>query len=194
MTRTLAVIDCGSSKVPEIGAEGVRAGLAVTQVPLDAANGWDFGRFHAVIISGGPHLFTDPETARRLPDQFRFLDDLRRPVLGICLGHQALGVRRGVAVTLGPPRRQDETVTLLADHPLLAGFGRTATFRADHTEGIPVPPGFLHLGRSAHYVNEIMAAADRPHFGVQFHPEVSGAAGRRLFDNFFTLAAAYEPT
>jgi len=187
----VTLVDCGSRKVPDIAALLAAAGASVATVPLpagpEASTG---GGSDAVVVSGGPALFTDPEQGALLVERFRFLDTLTVPVLGICLGHQALALRAGGAVFRGPARREHETIEILEDHPLLAGLARPLHMREDHVEGVTVPAGWRRIARSAHYDNEMMAAEGAPRFGVQFHPEVSGGAGERLFANFLALVRA----
>jgi GMP synthase-like glutamine amidotransferase len=178
----VAVVDCGSKTTPDIVAALEALGARVARVPLDAAGSL---RGDAVIVSGGPRLFTsEPE----LIDRFAFLDALELPTLGICLGHQAIGMRHGARIHRGEERRAMEALEIVRAHPLLAGLGAAPLFRADHCEGIELPAGFQCLARSEHYHVEVMTHAERPLFGVQFHPEVSGAVGMQLLRNFLALA------
>ncbi len=188
----MTLVDCGSAKVPDIESALTIMGCRVRTVLLSRANGHDPGRSQAVIISGGPHLFTDDDVGPALTAQLSFLDTLELPALGICLGHQGLGIRAGAKVYLGAERRCDESITVQGEHPLLQGLDARFTMRADHCEGISLPEGFVLLASSAHYEVEVMASTRRPHFGVQFHPEVSGEPGQILLRNFCRLAR--EPT
>ncbi len=185
----IRVVDCGSRKVPDIVRILAMAGARVESVPLDLADAALSGA-DAVVVSGGPALFTDPDTGPALGDRFRFLDALAVPVLGICLGHQALAVRAGGRVYRGEPRREMEEIEVLEEHPLLAGLPGPLHVRQDHTEGVDAPPGYRIIARSAHYPNEAMVSVTGLRFGVQFHPEVSGTAGERLLGNFVDIARA----
>ncbi len=160
----------------------------MTTVPLAAANGHVLTGAGAVVISGGPSLFTDPGVGATLHGQLAFVDRLAQPVLGICLGHQGLGARAGVRVHRGTERRCAERIVPCEEHPLFAGLPDAFPMVADHCEGIPLPPGWRLLASSAHYPVEAMASQRLPHLGVQFHPEVSGEPGRRLLHNFCRLA------
>ena len=185
----LRLIDCGSSKVPQI-AEMVRGDVSSLEIiPLARANQSDWQGLNALIISGGPSLFSDPDQAPELHRQFRFINQLRMPVLGICLGHQALGLAHGASIFRGEACRQTIPIELLKEHPLLQGLSNPSSFGEDHTEGIDLPPGYTHLGRSDYYQVEIMANDEQMRYGVQFHPEISGRPGLALFRNFLAIAA-----
>ena len=186
----VTLMDCGSTKVTDIASALFASECRVQTVPLVAANEHDLGCCDAVVISGGPQLFTDGAVGATLARQFQFLDTLELPVLGICLGHQGLGLRAGARVYLGPERRSTEIITAHREHPLFRGLPPSFPMRADHCEGIPLPAGFSKLASSEHYEVEAMASGSRPHFGVQFHPEVSGEPGRVVLQNFCDMARA----
>jgi GMP synthase-like glutamine amidotransferase len=183
MTSRVALVDCGSKKVVAIEAMLRSAGVRVDTVRLeDVAASLDAD---AVVISGGPRLFTGEPS---LIDAFAFIDALAVPTLGICLGHQAIALRRGGKVFLGVERRAPETIVRIGEHPLLEGLSREPEFVEDHCEGVTLPSGFVALASSVHYDVEAMADDDARLYGVQFHPEVSGVAGQRLLGNFVKLA------
>ncbi|RLB66171.1 MAG: hypothetical protein DRI90_00130 [Deltaproteobacteria bacterium] len=180
----IVLVDCGSTKVPALATMLGAAGANCGTVALDEAEAHAFRSCDGVVISGGPRLFTAEPT---LIDCFTFIDDLSMPTLGICLGHQAIALRHGAEAHLGPVRRTPEPVTLWGSHPLLQGLERETVFSQDHCEGVSLPTDFQRLGSSEHYEVEIMAGRRKPLHGVQFHPEISGEAGRRLLDNFVAI-------
>ncbi|MEM9569251.1 MAG: gamma-glutamyl-gamma-aminobutyrate hydrolase family protein [Cyanobacteria bacterium P01_E01_bin.34] len=184
---TIAVIDCGSSKVQQLASivEGIDCQIAT--IPLTGANEYDFARFDGVVISGGPHLFTDRRTSKDLIQQFEFIDRLQMPILGICLGHQALALRSGSKAFLGAERRGSEAISVIIGHELFRYLPRGFSVTEDHCEGITLPSNFQLLASSAHYEVEAMASTTYPHFGVQFHPEVSGDVGEIVIRNFCTI-------
>ena len=185
---TFALIDCGSTKVPRIASILQDNDCQVHLIPLAEANGCNFANLNGMVMSGGPHLFTNKEVGEILTQQFEFLDNLHIPTLGICLGHQAFAVRRGYGAFLGEERREDELIQVHSEHPLFDGIPARVPMRTDHCEGIPLPAGFRIIASSQFYEVEAMASMSLPHFGVQFHPEVSGEFGRILIRNFCNLA------
>jgi GMP synthase-like glutamine amidotransferase len=185
---SIAVIDCGSKKLDAICSLVKELGCSLEKIPLDGAKSTEFKAFQAAIISGGPLRFTDPGKTPHLEERFEFISRLPMPTLGICLGHQALGLRHGAMVFRGPEIRRPEKIELLHPHPLFEGIASGTLFGEDHCEGITLPERFTLLASSASYAVEAMAAEDKPFFyGVQFHPEISGEPGRKIFQNFIAL-------
>lgn len=184
------IIDCGSAKAPDIIEIVEDDGWAATTLGFESAFDYDLSGFEAAIISGGPHLFTDSDakSAKRLRKHFRWTPRLDMPVLGICLGHQALALASGAEVFRGPERREREAIQLQGAHPLLSGLSPVEQFTEDHCEGVSLPDGYTLLGSSEHYEVEVMANDSLGRYGVQFHPEVSGGPGRTLIRNFLRIA------
>lgn len=183
----IVLIDCGSRRCRALEVALQTRGPAVTVIPLAEVltREAELHDAEAAVISGGPRLFTsEPD----LLDQFAFIDRLSVPLLGICLGHQALGLRSGATIALGLHRRGAEMIESLGPHPLLDGLGSQFSMDASHREGISLPHGFTCLARSQAYAVEAMADDQRHRYGVQFHPETSGHAGARLVGNFLDLA------
>ncbi|EYB68762.1 glutamine amidotransferase of anthranilate synthase or para-aminobenzoate synthase [Deinococcus phoenicis] len=121
------------------------------------------------------------------------------PLLGVCLGHQALGevlggrVERAVPVHGRPEAIRHDGTGLFAGIAAGAAFGR---YHSLVVRGLP--PEWLARGvvtaRSAD--GEVMAlqVPGRPAWGVQFHPEsVLSPAGRALLGNWLGLAATSGP-
>ncbi|PWR18688.1 anthranilate synthase component II [Zavarzinia compransoris] len=115
------------------------------------------------------------------------------PILGVCLGHQAIGQAFGGAVVRarrplhgqGTPIDHDGT-GLFAGLPRPLFVGRYHSLVVELAGDTPLAV----TARSAE--GEIMALAHRRHptFGVQFHPEsVLTEGGHALLRNFLAVAA-----
>jgi anthranilate synthase/aminodeoxychorismate synthase-like glutamine amidotransferase len=139
------------------------------------------------IVSPGPCTPAESgvsvEAVRRLPEA-------GVPVLGVCLGHQALVTSFGGRVVRGDPihgktaevEHDGRTIFAGLESPLVAG--RYHSLIAD-----PDLPDCLEL--SAHMGDTVMAVRHRelPVEGVQFHPEsVLTPDGKRLLRNFLDRA------
>ena len=128
---------------------------------------------------------------------------LTQPVLGICLGMQLLFERseendaEGLGLLEGrvrklraEPRWPHMGWNTLAPrampHRLLDGIGDGDWFYFVH--GYAAPPGAATLAETHHGDAFAAVVARENVHGVQFHPEKSAAAGRRLLANFFALA------
>ena len=117
----------------------------------------------------------------------------RKPLLGVCYGHQALAaafgawVRRDLASHLG-----EETVRIAAGGGIFSGFPASFPMHESHEEIVVRDPAlkrnFALLAESGSGLVEAIAHRERPLFGVQFHPERSGELGVRLLANFLRIA------
>ncbi|HWB39976.1 MAG TPA: aminodeoxychorismate/anthranilate synthase component II [Gemmatimonadales bacterium] len=122
----------------------------------------------------------------------------RVPVLGVCLGHQAIGEAFGGRVVRAERLMHGKTTPVAhRGHPLFRGI--PAPFEAMRYHSLVVSPdglpGELEVtawSDDRAEGSEIMALCHRslPVFGVQFHPESVGTApGKRLLANFLELVA-----
>ena len=140
------------------------------------------------------HLVVSPGPGR--PEQAGIaVDAIRRfatalPILGVCLGHQALAVAFGGRVDRAPAPMHGKVSRVRHDGTgILAGLGAGFEAGRYHSLMIPadaVPEGFL-VSAWAEDDGVIMAVrhADRPVYGVQFHPEsVLTPSGQRILQNF----------
>ncbi|WP_062268932.1 glutamine amidotransferase-related protein [Endozoicomonas arenosclerae] len=187
--KTVAVIDCASKKTPEI--QGVLSDLGINSdiIALKDANQQSFDSNSAMIISGGPHLFTDSQEKKNsLMQQFQFIQNLAIPTLGICLGHQAIALTFGGDVYRDHERREKDKIQILKNHPLFEQISEESEFAEDHCEGIRPGSNTTVIARSEYYEVEAIKIDDRPMLGVQFHPEVSGKNGHQLISNFINWA------
>jgi anthranilate synthase component II len=118
------------------------------------------------------------------------------PLLGVCLGHQAIGEAFGGRVVRADRLMHGKT-TMVAhiDHQLFSGLPDPFEAMRYHSLVVSpsdLPPELEVIAWSADRPagSEIMALRHRayPIYGVQFHPESVGTAvGRRLLSNFLTL-------
>jgi anthranilate synthase component 2 len=122
----------------------------------------------------------------------------RVPLLGVCLGHQAIGEAFGGEVVRAERLMHGKT-TMVAHtgHRLFDGIA--APFEVMRYHSLVVSPRSLPAelevtawSEDRPAGQEIMALCHRtvPVFGVQFHPEsVATRDGKRLLANFLSLAA-----
>jgi GMP synthase (glutamine-hydrolysing) len=181
----IAIVDCGSNKVPDIARVLTSSGADPFVIQANELSALAPDLPAAIIISGNPALIRD--TGQGFLEDFALLRDLTIPILGICFGHQVIGMLYGADVTLGKEDRSLRHLDILQDNPLFAGLSGDNVFQEDHTEEVALPEHFVHLAASSHCANEVMMHRDLPVYGVQFHPESSGDAGHRLLKNFLSL-------
>lgn len=138
-----------------------------------------------IILSPGPGR---PEEAGVLIDAVRKIHDI--PILGVCLGHQAVCRAFGASVTYAGRLmhgRQSE-MRLDTDCPLFAGCPESVSAARYHSlaaDAATLPPELKVTALADD--GEIMAVQHReyPIYGVQFHPEsVMTPDGERMLRNF----------
>jgi anthranilate synthase component 2 len=145
----------------------------------------------AVILSPGPGR---PENAGICMEAAKELD---MPVLGVCLGHQAICAAFGGRVTYAKRimHGKQSVAKLKAGEPLFAGLpseikvGRYHSLAADPAS---MPDCLETIAETAD--GEIMAVRHkaRPVYGLQFHPEsILTPDGPQIMRNFLGMAEDY---
>ncbi|MBK7714252.1 MAG: aminodeoxychorismate/anthranilate synthase component II [Gemmatimonadetes bacterium] len=150
----------------------------------------------AIIISPGPG---EPRDAGISIPLIRAAAG-RVPLLGVCLGHQAMGEAYGGRVVRAGRLMHGKTtqVTHLGEG-LFRGLPNPLTVMRYHSlvvaaEDFPAELEMTAWSMDRPRGQEVMALRHRTHpqFGVQFHPEsIATEAGRELLSNFLQLAAAW---
>lgn len=178
----IIVIDCGSTKTPFIEScvDEFEEVKTIGMFDFDYKASLYASGF---VISGAPILITEKDPATYL-QLFSWLLSTDKPVLGICFGHQILGLTYGALANRQREDRDWQTVEVIADCPLFDKLPNEIELMEDHCETISIPANFTHVAVSDACVNEAMMHQSKPLFGVQFHPEVSGNHGRVIIENF----------
>jgi GMP synthase (glutamine-hydrolysing) len=177
------IINFGSRKTPYISQMVTSLGYDNKVFKWDETDGMDLEEADGLILSGSPTFLTE---VSHVPyhERYGFIRETVKPVLGICFGHQVVGILHGAQIYRGKEVEGTIEIKLLKDDPLFAGLENPTVMAEDHTEGIDVPEGFVHLATSSLYPNEGMKHRTKKIYSVQFHPEVSGENGKILFGNF----------
>lgn len=179
----VTVINFGSTKTPQILSVVRESGFEAEEKNWNEFSATDYGRQDKIIFSGSPTFLTEVDHAP-YTERYSCIKEGKVPVLGICFGHQVMGIIHGAKIFRGEAIRTDVTINVVKEDQLFKGLAPVTTMRQDHTEGISLPAGFIHLAYSKDYAIEAMRHPYLPLWGTQFHPEVSGDNGKRLIGNF----------
>ena len=137
----------------------------------------------AVVIGPGP---MDPARAG-LVELVRRCAALGRPTLGICLGHQALGVAFGARLVRTRPAHGQRAVARFVESPRFPGIEGPLEVMRYHSLSLEAVAAPLQAV-AALDDGTVMAVAHQalPMAGVQFHPDSHGTPrGRALLAAFF---------
>ncbi|MCX6771397.1 MAG: GMP synthase subunit A [Candidatus Micrarchaeota archaeon] len=159
----------------DLGREGKMVPKTVARAELDAAD--------AVILSGGPSSVTK-DNFHSLPD---FIRASKKPILGICLGHQLLAHTLGGVVVKGKNAEYGiSKIEVDAPGVLLQGVPSPFNAWVSHFDEVKkMPDGFVSLAHSDTCAHEAMEMPARKLFSVQFHPEVWHTEnGEKILENF----------
>jgi para-aminobenzoate synthetase component 2 len=144
----------------------------------------------AVLLSPGP---STPERAGASIDVARWCAEEERPLLGVCLGHQAIGVAWGATVDRAPELLHGKTSQVHHKGAgVLAGLPDPFTATRYHSLTVlpeTIPADFEVTGETESGVVMAMRHRELPIEGVQFHPEsVLTEGGHRMLANWLSTA------
>lgn len=192
MTRVL-VVDNHDSFVHTLVGYLRELGAEVDLIESDAtdAEGLEalLASYDALMLSPGPGT---PSDAGVSLDAVRIAARRRMPLLGVCLGHQAIAEAYGAPVTEAPELMHGMVSAVTHDGSALFD-GIPSPFDAGRYHSLAVaasvlPAELTVTARTGTGTVMAIAHADLPILGVQFHPEsVLTEGGYRLLANWLAL-------
>ena len=193
MTRIL-VVDNYDSFVFTIVGYLEQLGAECTVVRNDAVTPAQAAGFDGVLVSPGPGT---PQEAGVSMEMIAWCREHAKPMLGVCLGHQALGVVAGATVGRAPELLHGKTSQVHHDGTgVLAGLPSPFTATRYHSLAIDpstVPAELVATGHTESGIIMAVRHATAPLHGVQFHPEsVLTEGGHRLLANWLDLCGDTE--
>jgi para-aminobenzoate synthetase component 2 len=148
--------------------------------------------FDGILLSPGPGT---PERAGASIPLVRACAAATTPLLGVCLGHQAIGVAFGGTVDRAPELLHGKTSSVYhANIGVLQGLPDPFTATRYHSLTIlpdTLPEVLQVTARTEGGVIMGVQHVDLPIHGVQFHPEsILTEGGHRMLANWLTLCGA----
>lgn len=183
----ILIVDNYDSFVETLARYVREAGYETVIVRNDAYAPGDIAAMHAqaVILSPGPYGPGEAGVCRALPDLLR-----GTPLLGVCLGHLAIAEAYGGRTVPSPTPVHGRATPVRHDgDPLFKGV--PSPFEAGRYHALASDITSTDLQPTAWAGDETLMALrhpDRPHRGVQFHPEsVLTLHGRTIIGNFLKM-------
>ncbi|GFH39710.1 aminodeoxychorismate/anthranilate synthase component II [Pseudolactococcus insecticola] len=145
-------------------------------------------RADKIVFSPGPGWPADAGQMEAMIKDFAG----EKPILGICLGHQAIAEVFGGKLDLAKRIMHGKTsmAESLKETPLLAGISKTHEIMRYHSIVISDMPADFDIVSKTTDDHEIMAIQYKtlPIYGMQYHPESIGTPdGLRMIENFVNL-------
>ncbi len=188
MAERILVVDNHDSFVHTLVGYLHELGATTTMVEADAGGDRvrDIAGFAGILISPGPGT---PERAGASIEVVRAAAAVGTPLLGVCLGHQALAVAFGARVSEAPELMHGVTSEVHHDGaPLFAGLPSPFTATRYHSLSVDpttLPPELAVTATTRTGVVMGLTHRSLPLRGVQFHPEaVLTEGGYRLLGNW----------
>ena len=151
-----------------------------------------------LVIMGGPMNVHQEAVFPWLRDEKRYIHravELRKTVLGICLGAQIIAHCLGATVYKGPKKEigwhhiklsgdglKDQCMRQLAIHPRVGDFWRQFKVMHWHGDTFDLPPGAVLLASSDLYSHQAFSFG-KSVYGLQFHIEVTKEMVADWFQN-----------
>jgi anthranilate synthase component 2 len=144
--------------------------------------------YDGYLISPGPGT---PDQAGISVELSKACVQVGRPLLGICLGHQAIGLACGSKVERVPPVHGKVDEVAHDGSGLFTGLPSTLAATRYHSLAVRDPQPPLRANAWSHDgLVMAMRHADAPVHGIQFHPESIGSEhGHALLGRFLALCA-----
>ncbi len=142
----------------------------------------DTDGINAIILSPGP------DTPEQFPNMMKLLHSSELPILGICLGHQAIAINAQCSINqLDRPKHGfSSQLRIIKNHPIFHNIQESSPIARYHSWIINKISNDIEV-LAVDEDNNIMAIAHktRKQIGLQFHPEsIISTEGKKLIHNW----------
>jgi para-aminobenzoate synthetase component 2 len=183
------VVDNYDSFVYTIAGYLAQLGAECTVRRNDEVSLADASNYDGVLLSPGPGA---PKDAGICPEMVLHCAAQAMPMIGVCLGHQALGEAFGATVTHASELMHGKTSEVVHDGSgVLTGLPSPFTATRYHSLAViaeTVPDELIITGKTETGIVMALQHRELPLYGVQFHPEsVLTQGGHRLLANWLQV-------
>ena len=188
----VTVVDLGSQYAHLIARRVRELGVYSELVPHDAENLLEkLEHSCAVILSGGPASVCEPNAPRISENVLKKLIEMKKPLLGICYGHQFIAYLTGGAVARGRAGEYGiAELEVRVEDKLFEETPRRQKVWMSHRDKVVELPQGIVLASTSYSEIAAYRLTDAPVYGVQFHPEVRHTEyGMKLLENFLFKVA-----
>jgi len=147
----------------------------------------DLEKYEALIFSGGPSSVYAENAPKFNPDILNF----KKPILGICYGHQVIAQTLGGQVQPGDVKEYGTaTINILECSGLFEDLKNQEIVWMSHGDSVTqLPPHFNVIASTPDCPIAAVEWPERKIFGLQYHPEVTHSVnGLKMMKNFLALA------
>ena len=198
----VTLVDYGYGNIRSVARALAKAGVE----PVISGDPQELAQADAAVVPGVGAADSAMKALERLGlvDALRRFIELRRPMLGVCMGQQllmdwteegdvpCLGIVPGRAKRLPAgqkvPHMGWNRVEFVASHPLLDGIPNPSYFYFVHSYYTEPDAAAAKVGMTEYGVRFCSMLAKGSVAATQFHPEKSGPLGLRMYENFVRLA------
>lgn len=187
--KKILIID-NTRDADSIGSEEIRRALRVFPVVVETRRGPEddlpssVDGYDRIIVSGSrTSCLEDGTWIDHQLELLRSTVQKRRPLLGICFGHQMLARALGGKTLLRRAEQGEVGWTLIhrTTTSLFEGLpSQFYSFSSHEEEVAHLPSGFRKLAHSDRCAIQAFQLGESPIFGIQFHPEKNCEEGEKI--------------
>ena len=138
--------------------------------------------YSGVILSASPK---GNDIVEHHQQHYQWVRGYPKPVLGICAGHQIIGVLFGGKLLRNMKSEIGAVVIqIVRDDEIFNGMERKFSVVQEHMDSVTCPQDFAVLASSDRCKNQVMKHRKRPIYSTQFHAEKSET---RVITNFVEI-------
>ena len=144
-----------------------------------------------IVISPGP---CGPEKAGISIDLVKAVANHKKiPLLGVCLGHQAIGAAFGAKIMSAPQIMHGKVDKIFQSNEHMIFSNLPTPFEATRYHSLCIDPttlpnSLVAIAKSRDKTIMAIMHRELPIFGLQFHPEsIKTACGKQILNNFLNI-------